>query len=98
MILLEQQALSAAKLSDSSTLIFYQGENVSSRVVAVQGDIELPGLGLSDEDKATLSSQVISLVGSLSKVHFLPFSHRLRWSYTAQQQSDLTRTSVQPSA
>ena len=40
-------------------LLFYQGENVSSRVRAVHGDIELPGLGLSDEDKETLSSQVV---------------------------------------
>ena len=40
-------------------LIFYQGENVSSRVKAMQGDIDLPGLGLSDADKAILSSQVI---------------------------------------
>ena len=40
-------------------LIFHQGENVSSRVKAMQGDIDLPGLGLSDADKAILSSQVI---------------------------------------
>ena len=37
----------------------HQGNNVSLRVKAVHGDIELPGLGLSEEDKATLTSQVL---------------------------------------
>ena len=100
--------------------MFYQGDNVSSRVRAMQGDIELPGLGLSDEDEATLSSQVyfahISFLSFILSKHshshclslkkllwcrinsFFPLSHRLRWSYTAQQLSDLTRTSVQRSA
>jgi len=39
-------ALLSSQLFDT---VKAQGENVSSRVRAVQGDIELPGLGLSDE-------------------------------------------------
>jgi len=47
-----------------------RGENVSSRVRAMQGDIELPGLGLSDEDKAVLSSQVEVVLHCAATVRF----------------------------
>ena len=80
----------------------HQGNNVSLRVKAVHGDIELPGLGLSEEDKATLTSQVSS-VSSPCMIVLIPLSlsplfGRLRWSYIVRPPLDLTRTWAQPSA
>ena len=74
----------------------HQGNNVSLRVKAVHGDIELPGLGLSEEDKATLTSQVSSVsfpcMIVLIPLSLSPLFGRLRWSYIVRPPLDLTRT------
>ena len=74
----------------------HQGNNVSLRVKAVHGDIELPGLGLSEEDKATLTSQVSSVsfpcMIVLIPLSLSPLFVRLRWSYIVRPPLDLTRT------
>ena len=68
-----------------------QGKEPGPRVCAMHGDIDLPRLGLSDEDIRIFTSQVTARHGCNPGT-------RWKWSFTVPPPSDSTRSSARPSA